>query len=221
MYVGLRMLRTGSFPTVTPDTLVTEAEKLMKEHRLWMLLVTEEGGRLAGYVPMEEVYEALPSRATSLSRHEINYLMTRLKVKDLLKKDIRTVPPEMDIEEAADIMDRLNLAGMAVVSKKNVLLGYINRTVMLEVLVEEMGLRQGGSRIAFEVEDKTGVIHEVSGILAGMGISIISTSTFFHKDRRQVVLRIQTNEPGPVVARLRGQGYQMITSETFKSEWGG
>ncbi|MEW5772797.1 MAG: CBS domain-containing protein [Thermodesulfobacteriota bacterium] len=218
MYVGLKMLKRSQFPTVTPDSLVIDAEKLMEQHRLWMILVIE-GDRLVGYVNREDTAEALPSRATSLSRHEINYLLTKLKVKEIMRKDLTTVPPHMEIEECADIMDRDNLAGVAVVDRKQHLLGYINRTVMLEVLVEEMGLRLGGSRIAFEVEDRSGVIHEVSGIIARLGMSIISTSTFFHDTRRLVVFRIKTADPSPVVKELESLGYRMVGPETFEADW--
>lgn len=218
MYVGLKMLKLGQFPTVTPDSLVIEAEKLMERNRLWMILVVDDG-RLVGFVNREDTAEALPSRATSLSRHEINYLLTKLKVKEIMKKDVNIVPPHMEIEECADLMDRENLAGVAVVDKKQRLLGYINRTVMLEVLVEEMGLRLGGSRIAFEVEDRTGVIHEVSGIIARLGMSIISTSTFFHNSRRLVVFRIMTADPAPVVKELEAVGYRMVGPETFEADW--
>ncbi len=218
MYVGLKMLKLGQFPTVTPDSLVIEAEKLMERNRLWMILVVDDG-RLVGFVNREDTAEALPSRATSLSRHEINYLLTKLKVKEIMKKDVNIVPPHMEIEECADLMDRENLAGVAVVDRKQKLLGYINRTVMLEVLVEEMGLRLGGSRIAFEVEDRTGVIHEVSGIIARLGMSIISTSTFFHNSRRLVVFRIMTADPAPVVKELEAVGYRMVGPETFEADW--
>ena len=69
MYVGLKMLT--DFPTATPDTLVVEADKIMNDNRLWMLLVVE-GKKLIGYVNKEDVREALPSRATSLDKHELN-----------------------------------------------------------------------------------------------------------------------------------------------------
>ena len=218
MYVGLKMLKRGTFPTVAPESLVTEAEKLMERDRLWMILVVE-GDKLVGYVNREDAAEALPSRATSLSRHEINYLLTKLSVKEIMRKDLQTVPPHMEIEECADLMDRENLAGVAVVDRKQNLLGFINRTVMLAVLVEEMGLREGGSRIAFEVEDRKGVIHEVSGIIARMGISIISTSTFFHDSRRLVVFRVKTADPAPVVRALEALGYRMVGPETFEADW--
>lgn len=218
MYVGLKMLKRGRFATVTPDSLVTEADKLMFNNRLWMLLVTE-GEKLVGYVRREDVREALPSMATALDKHELNYLLSKLTVRKIMRKDIPTVAPETEIEAAAEMMYDKDLAGMAVVDAKNHLLGYINRSVMLEVLVEEMGLKQGGSRICFEVEDRTGVIAEVSSLISDMGVSIIATGTFFHDSRRIVVFRVQTEDTSPIAKELAGRGYTVVGPDTFASEW--
>jgi len=216
MYVGLKMLT--DFTTITPNTLVKDADKLMEKDRLWMLLV-KDGDKLAGFVSKEDVRKAMPSNATTLERHELNYLLSKLTVDKIMRTDLTTVPPETEIEEAADIMHSKNLHGLAVVDGDNKLLGFINRNVMLDVLVEEMGLKQGGSRIVFEVEDRSGVIHEVAGIIKDMGVSIISTSTFFHNGSRIVVFRVQTDDPTPIAKKLLDIGYTLIGPDTFKESW--
>ncbi|MFW6235716.1 MAG: CBS domain-containing protein [Desulfovibrionales bacterium] len=206
------------FVTIGPEDLVIDADKLMEEHQLWMLLVTDKS-KLVGYLRKEDVRSAMPSPMTSLSKHELNYLLSKLSVRKLIRKDLTTVRPETEIEVAADIMHKKNLAGLAVVDGKNNLVGFINRSGMLEVLVEEMGLTQGGARIAFEVEDRTGVMAEVSAIIFKLGISIISTATFFHGQRRMVVFRIGTDDPRPVEDALRERGYAIVGPETFSGEW--
>ena len=216
MYVGLRMIT--KVPTVAPNDLVLDADKIMEENKLWMLLVTE-GDKLTGYIRKEDVRTALPSLVSSLDKYEMNYLLTKLTVEKIIRTDLQTVSPETEIEVAANLMYQNNLPGLAVVNNHNKLLGYINRSVMLEVLVDEMGLKQGGTRIAFEVEDKPGVIAEVSTIIANMGISIVSTGTFFHGQRRLVVFRIKTNDPCPVKKALEEHGYRLVTPEDFAGEW--
>lgn len=216
MYVGLKMLT--NFPTLSPNDLILDADKIMEEKRLWMLLVKDKS-KLVGYIRKEDVRAALPSPATSLSRHEINYLLTKLTIDKLIRTDLISVHPSTEIELAAQLMYEKNLPGLAVVNSKNKLIGYINRSVMLEVLVEEMGLMQGGSRIAFEVEDRTGVIAEVSKLIADLNISIISTGTFFHANKRMVVFRVQTEDPTPILKKLLKRKYKVVGPEDFGKEW--
>lgn len=217
MYVGLKMLK--KFVTATPKTLVKDARRLLEEQRLWMLLVMEND-RLVGYVKLEDIMAALPSIMTTLEKHELNYLLSKLTVEKIIRKDITAVSPTLDIETAAKIMHDKNLAGLAVVDDDTgKLLGYINRSVMLEVLVEEMGLLAGGKRIVFEVADRPGVIHEVSGIIAEKGVSIISTGTFFHSSRRMVVIRVATDDESPIAAALQERGYKLVTAADFVGEW--
>jgi acetoin utilization protein AcuB len=217
MYVGLKMIT--NVPTVTAKTLVMEADKIMEKDHLWMLMAVDDQDRYVGAVRKEDVRSSLPSPATTLSRHELNYLMSKLTLEKLILTDVPTVPPQMEIEEAAKIMYDLDLAGLPVVDSKNKLLGFINRNVMLAVLVEEMGLEQGGSRIVFEVEERTGVIAEVSGLIAAMDVSIISTATFHSNGKRMVVIRVQMEDPGPILKALLDRGYHVVGPCDFAKEW--
>jgi acetoin utilization protein AcuB len=216
MYVGLKMLK--NFQTVTPKTPVSKAQSLLEKEDLGMLLVVD-GERLAGYVRKEDVFAALPSVMSTLEKHEALYLLSRLTVEKIMRRDITTVEPEMEIEAAADIMYRKNLAGLAVVDSSGKLVGYINRTVMLDVLVEELGFREGGSRIVFEVEERQGVLHEVTGVIRSKGVSIISTGTFYNEGKRIVVIRLATDDASDVVAGLEQAGYKMKTAADFVGEW--
>ncbi|MHC1789913.1 CBS domain-containing protein [Solidesulfovibrio sp.] len=217
MYVGLKMLK--DFTKVTPQTPVLDADKLLKGSDSWMLLVVDEAKNLLGYIRKEDIALALPSIMTTLEKHEALYLLSKLTVQKIMRKDIIAVHPEMEIEQAAEIMYQKNLAGLAVLNEQQKLVGYINRSVMLDVLVEEMGLKQGGSRIVFEVEDRTGVLHEVSGIIKDMGVSIIATGTFYHNDRRMVVIRLAVDDPCLVAGAIERKGYRLVSAADFEEEW--
>lgn len=216
MYVGLKMLK--DFMPQSPDTLAEDASTLMDDNMLWMLLIVD-GGKLVGYVRKEDISAALPSTMTGLDKHEINYLLSKLTLSKIMRTDITTVSPETEIEEASVIMRRKNLAGLAVVDADNNLLGYINRNVILDVLAEEMGFAEGGSRIVFEVEDRPGVLKHVSSLIDDLGYSIISTGTFKHDERRMIVIRINADNPSSVAAALQKNGYDVVGPEDFRDEW--
>ena len=79
--------------TVSPETLAVEAQKIMKENKIRRLPVVDKG-KLVGMVTFRNLIEAAPSSASSLSIHELNYLIMKIKVKDLMKKNVITVSPE-------------------------------------------------------------------------------------------------------------------------------
>jgi len=216
MFVGLKMLK--NFTTMPPDALAEDAQRIMEDQQLWMLFVVRDG-KLAGYVRTEDINAAMPSLMTGLDKHELNYLLSRLTIARIMRKDIVTVTPDTEIESAAMLMHARNLAGLAVVNSEGDLIGYINRTIMLEVLAEEMGYGQGGSRIVFEVVDRPGVLKEVAGIIDALGYSIISTGTFTHSDRRMVVIRVDTPNPSSIAAALQKAGYDVMGPEDFRHEW--
>ncbi len=216
MYVGLAMHK--HIPTITSDTLIIKADRMMEENRLWILLVVEEG-KLKGYVAKEDIRAALPSGATTFSKHELNYLLSKMTVKELVRKEMPTVRPETEIEVAAKIMRDKDLAGLAVVDRNNSLKGYISRGSMLSVLVEEMGLELGGSRIAIEVEDRKGVMAELSRLFFDLGVNILSTSTFYRDSKRLIVFRIRTVDLDGVIKTLGDKGYRVAGPEYFEHEW--
>lgn len=216
MYVGLAMHK--HVPAITSDTLITKADRMMEECKLWILFVVEEGV-LKGYVAKEDIRAALPSKATTFSKHELNYLLSKMTVKDLIRGGMPTVHPETEIEVAAKIMHDQELAGLAVVDDHGRLKGYISRGSMLAVLVEEMGLALGGHRIAIEVEDRKGLMAEVGQLFVDMEVNILSTSTFFRGNLRLLVFRIAADDPAKVERVLRERGYKIAGPELFAKEW--
>ncbi|MFH2133355.1 MAG: CBS domain-containing protein [bacterium] len=216
MYVGLKMIT--DLVSVTRDTPLTEANRLMEEHKLWMLPVVKEG-KLIGTIHKEDVHTALPSPATMLSKHELPEAMSHVFVGDFIRKDPITVTPEMEIEKAAEIMAKYDLPGLAVINAAGKLIGYINRSVMLDVLVEELGLHRGGARFAIEFKDRLGVMAEVANMISDMGINFVSAASFYHDDTYILVFRIQTNDLTPVFEELKKRNFKIVGPEQFADQW--
>src|SRR3972149_11924288 len=85
--------------TVGSDTLVLDAQKIMKENNIRRLPVVDKG-KLVGIVTQHDLLEASPSPATSLGIHELNYLLAKMKVKEIMKKNPITLTPDTPFEEA-------------------------------------------------------------------------------------------------------------------------
>ena len=216
MYVGVKM--TTDVISVTPKTLLMDAHKLMEKNKVLMLPVLDKG-KLVGYLDKEDVNAALPSSATMLSRHELLSVLKKVTIEHLIRKDIVTVTPETDIETAAELMAKHELHGLAVVDSSNRLVGYINHRIMLDVLVEEMGLHRGGKRFAIEFKDRPGVMADVSRIISDMGINFVSASSFYHGDNCILVFRVQTEDLTPILKILKERNYNIVGPEYFAQTW--
>ena len=134
---------TADPQTVTAKTPVMEAMQILREGGFRRLPVVENG-KLAGIVTDRDLKEATPSKATTLSVYELNYLLSKLTVKDVMKKPVRSVEPDDPIETAALIMEEHKVSGLPVV-KNGAVVGILTITDMLGTFVEVLGLREGGN----------------------------------------------------------------------------
>lgn len=137
-----------STPVITtdPDTLMLDAQKLMKEHRIRRLPVVDKKDKLVGLVTQDRLREVSPSPATSLSVWELNYLLAKMKVKDVMVKNVTTVTPDTTIEEAASLGQNKNIGTLPVVDKGK-LVGIVTTTDMFKILTQVLGFGQPGTRI--------------------------------------------------------------------------
>jgi acetoin utilization protein AcuB len=121
-------------PTATgPKTSVSEAREVMRRKVIRHLLVTE-GERLVGIVTDRDIRLNLPSPATSLSVWEINYLLTKLTVGDVMTKAVITVEPERPIEDAARLILEHRIGALPVLSEGG-LVGILTETDLLRAFV--------------------------------------------------------------------------------------
>src|SRR4030065_2654493 len=135
MLVGTRM----KFPVITasPDMPINEALTLMKRERIRRTPVIKDG-KLVGIVSDKDLLNASPSPATSLSVWELNYLLSKITVKDVMTKTVLTVEESTPIEKAARIMADNKIGGMPVMRGSEVI-GIITETDLFKILLELMG----------------------------------------------------------------------------------
>lgn len=119
---------------VTPDVPVKEAMRILQEKRIRHLPVVEEG-RLVGIITDRDLRSVAPSPATSLSIYEINYLLDKLTVKEVMTKKVFTVSPETELEEAARLILERRIGALPVV-KDGTLVGIITETDLLRAFLE-------------------------------------------------------------------------------------
>lgn len=200
--------------TVTEDTNIFEALKIMQEHKIRRLPVLHQG-RLVGIVTQLDLYRVSPSPATTLSVFEMNYLLSKMTVKEVMARNLITVSPEATIEEAALLMREHDVGGLPVVEGDR-LVGIITETDLFDALIDLMGLKRAGIRLTLEVPDRPGVLADITQVVREAGVNIISLVTFqTHGGESGVVMRLATQEASGIIATLRNRGYAVTHQVTF------
>ncbi|OGO33972.1 MAG: hypothetical protein A2Z16_15950 [Chloroflexi bacterium RBG_16_54_18] len=124
---------------------------------------------------------ASPSPASSLSVWEMNYLLSKIKVKDVMTKVVLTVTEDTPIEEAARIMADNKIGGLPVMRAGQVA-GIITETDLFKIFLELMGAREAGVRATILVLDKPGQLAQITRVVANMGGNVVAFGQFTGED---------------------------------------
>jgi acetoin utilization protein AcuB len=127
---------TSNVMSITEHTSIIEADAMMREHGIRRLPVTNKAGKVTGIVTKGDVREASPSDATTLSIWEINHLIAKLQVKDVMTKNVLTIGPDAEIIDAAEIMLNKKVSGLPVMDAKGGLVGIITESDIFRMLVK-------------------------------------------------------------------------------------
>ena len=127
-------LMTSTVITARPDTAILDARQLMLKERIRHLLVTEADGRLVGIVTDRDIRLNLPSQATSLSVWEINHLLTKLTVGEVMTRTMITIGPQAHVRDAAVLMLDHSIGALPV-TERGRLVGIITETDIMRGFV--------------------------------------------------------------------------------------
>ncbi len=197
--------------TVTPDTLAVEAQKIMKDNKFRRLPVVEKG-KLVGIVTFRNLIEAAPSPATTLSIHELNYLIMRIKVKDLMKKNVVTLSPEDTVIDAIALGTKKDIGGFPVVDEKGKVVGIVTESQIGRALMNLFGTNIEKEIISLEnVDLQLGTIGNLTSIVEKLGVTILSIFSIPKRttDLLRVFIRIKSDKKDEVVEAIKKAGYEI------------
>lgn len=206
----VRDIMTRNPVSIKPDATLRELLTLMTE-KTFEAIPVRSNGKVIGIVTDWDIVTNSPGAEGS------DYLNT-VKVKDVMAKNVETVCEDEIIEMAAYHMYFHDLDALPVVDKDGQLVAIVTQNDVFRTLVSLMGLRAKGTRITLEVPDKVGVLADITGTVAKMGISIASMSTNFEPGAADglVILRVKTGEVDDLVKRL-GEKYKVVhVSQTWE-----
>ena len=211
MYIG-QIMHTN-LVTVSPETTLVEAREVIEKNRIEHLLVVDKKGHLIGIVSDRDLKQNWASPATTLSVHELNYLLQKVEVRMIMVKTLKTVAPDTTIERAASIMQTENISSLPVMAGEQ-LVGIVTSTDVMAVLLQAIGMNEESLRLGVLVDDQIGRLAEVTAILKEARINIQS---FFcwpvpeYPDISHLVIRVARAEGDSAIAALSARGFKVLT----------
>jgi acetoin utilization protein AcuB len=199
--------------TVSPQTTIVEARDLLAEKQIDHLLVVNDRKKLVGIVSDRDLKQYWASPATSLSTHELNYLLQRVVVSMMMIKTVVTVTTNTTIERAAYIMQQHRINALPVMEGDN-LVGIVTSTDVMAVLLQAIGISDDSVRLSIFVRDSVGALAEVTDTLRTANINIQSLFCWHeqhHHSVTQFVMRVAKEDGDKAITALTGKGFKVKT----------
>jgi len=218
MLVQERM--TANPVTVNPETSFEDALGILREKKIRRLPVVDKNGDLVGIVVEKDLLYASPSPATSLSVFEVHYLLSKLKVKDVMTKRVITVGEDCPLEEAARIMVDHKIGSLPIVRGKHVV-GIVTETDVFKTMAEALGGRAKGVRVTIRVPDVQGQLAILTNKVAENGGNFVSFAQFISDDGKQVevTFKVQGITKETLTGLLEKTGAQMVDMREIDKEY--
>ncbi len=176
--------------TITADMSVAEALRRMHEVHVRRFPVLDKSGKLVGIVAEKDLLYASPSPATSLSIYEIHYLLSKLTVAQVMKKEVVTVTEDTPVEDAARIMTDRKIGSLPVV-RDGQLVGIVTETDLFRLFQELLGARKKGVRLTLLLPEVKGTLAKITTAIAQKGGNIIALGTFLGEDPTNSLVAIK------------------------------
>lgn len=209
MYIG-RIMHTDLI-TVAPETTLVEAKAIIEEKSIDHLLVVNKDKKLVGLVSDRDLKQYWASPATSLSTHELNYLLEKVVVSMIMVKTVVTVPTSTTIERAALIMQQNRISSLPVMENDE-LVGIITSTDVMGVLLDAIGISDNSIRLGVFVNDTIGKLAELTAALKDAGVNIQSLFCWPEKNHpgvTQLVLRVASDDGPKAIEALTEKGFKV------------
>jgi len=167
--------------TISPDTSIAEAMDLMKRENVRRFPVVDKDRKLVGVVTQTDLLHASRSAATSLTIWEITYLLSQIKVREVMTRDVKTVTEDTTLEDAARIMVN-NKIGSIVVVRDGMPVGIITESDIFQIFLEMMGARERGIRLTVLAPYVKGSMAAITSAVTEAGGLILAFDTFLGED---------------------------------------
>lgn len=209
MYVKNKM--TANPYTVEKNAQLNDAIALMHEKGLRRLPVIDDG-KAVGIITKSDIQSVSPTKATTLSIYEMNYLLSKTNVRDVMTKDVITISPDALLEEAAVLMRDNGVSGLVVTDEDDSVIGIITESNIFDAFIDMLGFKKQGTRISVETEDRAGVLAEVATIFGKHKANITNVVVFSgSNEMAEIVFRTSSVNTLDIEKEIDEAGFKVLS----------
>lgn len=204
----VRDVMTWNVVTVPSDTHIMEARKIMDAHNFRRLPVVDRG-KLVGMISKERIARTGPSPATSLSVWEINYLLAKMTVREIMSKNVTTVSPDTSVESAIALAQTKGVGALPVLEDHNLIGIVTTNDFFYKILNPVLGIGKPGARLVISEGAEAKVMPEIIECIRKHGAKIIAIHSMPPLEGKEsdLCVHLDTDDVSQLIKDLAGKGY--------------
>lgn len=198
--------------TITPDAVFRDALRMMRVHGFRRLPVVDTSGKLVGIISERDLQHASPARAGSPSVWDLNYVLSKVQIREAMTEKVVTTTPDIPIEEAARVMIDTKTGGLPVLDEQDRVVGVITEADIFEAFVEMFGGGQSGLRLTLAIPEGREVLWELGKAISDLGATIVSVGSFRGNatGERGLVVKVRGASKDQLVDMLEALGDHVL-----------
>lgn len=206
----VRDVMTTNVITVPSSTPLMDAERIMQFHKIERLPIVDKG-KLVGIITKNDVLKASPSSATSLSRSELLYLLAKLTVKEIMKRNVVTVTPDMPIEQAVALAQAKRVGALVVLENDKVVGIVTTNDIFYKVVNPLFGIGEKGKRIIVYGGGEPKHLCAIMDLVCkeNLPLKTIWALKVPDSERTELVLHLDVEDVGDFMEKLKAMGYEV------------
>ncbi|HON85801.1 MAG TPA: CBS domain-containing protein [Syntrophorhabdaceae bacterium] len=205
-------IMTHNVITITGDTYVLDAEKIMDSNKIGRLPIVDNN-RLIGIVTKDDVLKASPSSTTSYNQRQLFYLMSKLTVKEIMKTRVITVTPDTTVEKAVTIAQKHRVGSLPVVEGERVVGILTTNDVFYKILNPLLGIGQAGRRLLIYGAGTCDGLHRVLDLVLKAGIEVKTLWIPKEPDKQNLILHLDTEDVSSIIGSIEQAGFRVELRE--------
>ncbi|HSW58452.1 MAG TPA: CBS domain-containing protein [Dehalococcoidales bacterium] len=197
--------------SIPSTTSLAEARRIMDAHKIRRLPVIDNL-KLVGIVTRDTLDKMGPSKLTTFSVHELVYMLNRITVKEVMHKDVVTVPPDTTIEESVSLAQSRRVGSLLIMENNRVIGIATTNDIFLNILNPLLGIGMPGSRMVVidchqgtDIERVLGVINRINIPITNLFLSEFPTA-----QKHDLIIHLAVADASAVAGEIEKLGFGVV-----------